>query len=192
MLRDHNGSVIHVFSHFYGPGMNTMGDGRALLDGLRMAYAYHPLRVECDSSYVVDHVTRRCATSWSSIYIIRQCQTLISSVLITHVYREANHIVVALLMRLIVTRDLCLKSIWVLCQLTALLMLLLILRASSILDRLSILLYFSCILPEFCLYTVLSGVVFFYFAIWGVFCCMLSPYNALFFVVFLLIMTLVT
>lgn len=64
------GFIIRAFFHFYRMSTNMMGETMALLDRLMMTVDFRPLLMECDSSYIVDCVYARCASSWSIVYII--------------------------------------------------------------------------------------------------------------------------
>lgn len=99
-FRNPHGQVKLGFSYYYGIGSNMVAEGRALLDGLRLAQL-HNIRlfaIFTDSQILVELLNKKKDPPWSllpwwnsllHIYYTLDCP-------IIHIYREANQVAGAL------------------------------------------------------------------------------------------------
>lgn len=95
LIRDHHGSLVLAYSHFYGPCHSLVAEARAMLDGLRYAAAcdikLHS--VESDSLVLVNIIKTSSISPWRLIPLISELRSLITFLEadIVHTYREGNH-----------------------------------------------------------------------------------------------------
>lgn len=66
IIRDAHGQVLASFTSSYGVLSNTVAEGRALLDGLRMAHqlGIQSLRIELDSQVIINWLKYGGCTLW--------------------------------------------------------------------------------------------------------------------------------
>lgn len=99
-IRDPRGQVCLGFSYFYGFGTNTVAEGRALLDGLRLAQL-HNISISAiytDSMVLLMLIQSKQSPPWSFLPWWEALTELISHFHcpIRHVYREGNQLADAL------------------------------------------------------------------------------------------------
>lgn len=94
VIRDHKGSVIFAFLHYYGVHHSLIAEMRALLDGLRYcsALSLAVTHVEVDSKLLVDILHGVSSCPWRLHYWIREAKLLLSqgNISVLHTLREGN------------------------------------------------------------------------------------------------------
>lgn len=97
LIRDHKGSIILAFSHFYGQCFSLVAEARAMLDGLRYASCYgiglHS--VKSDSETLVKIIKEDYSCPWRLLPFIKDLRSLIRNLnsAVVHIYREGNQAV---------------------------------------------------------------------------------------------------
>lgn len=99
-VRDRMGKLILGFAYFYGYGTNVAAEGRALLDGLRLAH-HHGLEITViysDSKVLIDMLAANKDPPWHLLPWWNQLQQLFlkTHCPLIHTYREANQVADAL------------------------------------------------------------------------------------------------
>lgn len=95
VIRDHTGTVLIAFSHFYGQANSLVAEARALMDGIHYLHTLsdHSAHIECDSQVLVRVINKDYQCPWSILPYAREIwRSLPPSDKIAHTYREGNKV----------------------------------------------------------------------------------------------------